>query len=261
MLTPQQIDQYHRDGYVTPQFRVDDSLLADIRRRYDALLEREPRFRDYCPALLEYDLSFLRYSDNQAILDMVEQLIGPDIALWNMSFFAKPAGNGKRTPWHQDGEYWPIRPLATCTVWLAVDDSTPENGCLRVIRGSHQARALKAHNKVQRDDVTLTQELAPSEYDEKQAVDIVLKAGQISLHDVYLLHGSEANSSSKPRRGMTMRFMPTTSLFDRELAKQKAAQINLVDHSNRQVFLMRGVDRHGGNRLQPLHAAADALAK
>ena len=181
---------------------------------------------------------------------MVSQLIGPDIALWNMSFFAKPALSGKRTPWHQDGEYWPIRPLATCTAWLALDDSTPENGCLRVIRGSHTARALRAHNTLASNDVTLTQELDPSEYDETDAVDIVLKAGQVSLHDVYLLHGSEPNRSPRPRRGMTMRFMPTTSVFDRELAQEKARRLGIVDHSDRQVYLLRGTDRSGENEFR-----------
>jgi ectoine hydroxylase-related dioxygenase (phytanoyl-CoA dioxygenase family) len=137
--------------------------------------------------------------------------------------------------------------LATCTVWLALDDSTPENGCLRVIRGSHRSRALRAHNTLASDDVTLTQELDPSEYDEADAVDIVLQAGQVSLHDVYLLHGSEPNRSPRPRRGMTMRFMPTTSLFDRALAREKAQRLGLVDHADRKVYLLRGSDRSGRN--------------
>ncbi len=247
MLTSDQIASYHRDGYVVPDFRLPEDTLATIRARHAALLEREPRFRDYCPTLLDYDPAFLDYADDPAILDMVAQLIGQDIALWNMSFFAKPALSGKRTPWHQDGEYWPIRPLATCTVWLALDDSTPENGCLRVIRGSHTARALRAHNTLASDDVTLTQELDPSEYDEADAVDIVLKAGQVSLHDVYLLHGSEPNRSPRPRRGMTMRFMPTTSVFDRDLAREKAKRLGILDHADRQVFLLRGIDRSGRN--------------
>ncbi len=247
MLNADQIARYHADGYVVPDFRLPQAQVDAIRARHAALLEREPRFRDYCPTLIDYDPAFLDFCDNAEILDMVAQLIGPDIALWNTSFFAKPAGNGKRTPWHQDGEYWPVNPLATCTAWLALDDSTPENGCLRVIRGSHTARALKAHNTVTSDDVTLNQELDASEYDERDAVDIVLKAGQISLHDVYLLHGSEPNTSARPRRGMTMRFMPTTSLFDRELAKRKAQRLGILDHSVRQVFLLRGIDRHGAN--------------
>ncbi len=252
MLTEKQIHQYHRDGYVVPDFSVPLPVLEEIKALHAKLIDREPQFRDYCPALLEYDPGFLGYCNNQAILDMVAQLIGPNIALWNTSFFAKPAGNGKRTPWHQDGEYWPIRPLATCTAWLALDDSTTENGCLRVIKGSHTARALKAHNTLKSDDVTLTQELKPSEYNEADAVDILLRAGQISLHDVYLLHGSEPNTSAKPRRGMTMRFMPTTSLFDRQIAQQKSVQMGITDHSGRDVYLMRGVDVQGGNQLQEI---------
>ena len=246
-LSPAQVATYHDHGYVIPDFQVPSDVLEAIKARHAALLDSHPEFRDYCPALFDHDLGFLDYASNREILDMVEQLIGGDFALWNMSFFAKPAGNGKRTPWHQDGEYWPIRPLATCTAWLAVDDSTVENGCLRVIRGSHKDQALKRHNKVAAGDVTLTQELDKSEYDESKADDIVLKAGQISLHDVYLLHGSEPNTSPKPRRGITMRFMPTTSVFDRELAHQKALAISSVDHATRQIFLMRGVDRSGQN--------------
>jgi Phytanoyl-CoA dioxygenase (PhyH) len=258
MLTEAQIEQYHRDGYIVPDFCMPASTLALICERHAALLTRQPQFRDYCPALLEYDPEFFQYCENDGLLDKVSQLIGENIALWNMSFFAKPAGNGKRTPWHQDGEYWPIRPLATCTAWLALDDSTPENGCLRVIKGSHKDRALKAHNTLHSDQVTLTQELKACEFNEADAVDIVLRAGQISLHDVYLLHGSEPNTSSRPRRGMTMRFMPTGSLFDRDYAREKSRTMGITDHSTRQVYLMRGIDVHGGNQLIARPAVAPA---
>jgi hypothetical protein len=249
MLTPSQIEQYHHDGYVIPDFQMPPEVLESIKTRHAALVQRKPEFRDYCSALLDQDPGFFNYCNNAEILDMVAQLIGQDIALWNSSFFAKPALNGKRTPWHQDGEYWPITPLATCTAWLAVDDSTIENGCLRVLRGTHRDQRLKKHNTVAAGDVTLTQELDRSEYDESKAVDLVLKAGQISLHDVYLLHGSEANTSPNSRRGMTMRFMPTTSLFDRDLAVRKSQALKITDHSTRPVYLMRGVDRHGGNQF------------
>jgi ectoine hydroxylase-related dioxygenase (phytanoyl-CoA dioxygenase family) len=259
MLTQDQIDQYHRDGYVVPDFRLPGETVEAIRARHAALLQRHPEFRDYCPMLFPYDLGFFRYCEDPRILDMVAQLIGPDIALWNSSLFAKPARDGKRTPWHQDGEYWPIRPLATCTAWLALDDSTTENGCLRVIRGSHRDRALRAHRTVDADDVTLHQELEPAELDESQAVDIELEAGQLSLHDVFLLHGSEANRSPRPRRGMTMRFMPTTSVFDRELAREMSKRKGIVDHSGREVFLMRGVDKSGRNTFHS-REALDAVA-
>jgi ectoine hydroxylase-related dioxygenase (phytanoyl-CoA dioxygenase family) len=249
MLTEAQVAQYHEDGYVIPDFVMPDDVIESIQTRHAALLEKHPEFRDYCPAILQYDEGFADYCRNDEILDMVEQVIGPDIALWNSSFFAKPAGNGKATPWHQDGEYWPIRPLATCTVWLAVDDATPENGCLRIIKGSHKNKDLLKHETNPSDNLTLNQELLKTEYDESKAVDLVLKRGQISLHDVFLVHGSEPNTSPNPRRGMTMRFMPTTSVFDHQLAREQYKNMRMPNHSERRIYHMRGVDRSGRNTL------------
>ena len=247
MLSEAQVEAYREHGYVIADFRLSESVLEDLRADQKRLVEREPRFRDLCPNLLAYDLRFLDVARTPEILDMAEQLIGPDFALWNSSLFSKPERDGQRTPWHQDGQYWPIRPLATCTVWIALDDSTPETGCLQVIPGSHHERRLRAHRSLAATDVTLNQELDPSEYDPSDAEDIVLEAGQMSLHDVYLLHGSQANHSPRPRRGMTLRFMPTTSYFDRELASRQAAELGVLDHAERTLFLMRGVDRCGRN--------------
>lgn len=246
-LTAAELLSYEENGYVIPDYRISESALSDIRDAHSRLLSRHPEFRDYCPMLLAYDTGFLNIARDPEILDMVAQVIGPDFALWNSSFFAKPSDNGKRTPWHQDGEYWPIRPLATCTVWIAIDAATPENGCLRVIRGSHKARRLRKHHTVDSPDVTLNQELLPEEFNEADAVDIVLEPGQVSLHDVYLLHGSEANYSPQSRRGMTLRFMPTSSKFDRDIAKELHARIGIADHSDRTLFLMRGKDLCGAN--------------
>ena len=246
-LSEAEVDRYHEDGYVIPEYRLPEETLQDIRADYDRLLARHPEFRDYCPMLLRYDLSFLNYARDPNILDMVTQVIGPDIILWNSSFFAKPAVNGKKTPWHQDGEYWPLRPLATCTVWLAIDEATVENGCLKFMPGSHKRKELRPHRTNKDPNFTLHQELLESEYDDEKAVPLELEAGQMSLHDVYLLHGSEANNSGKPRRGMTMRFMPGTSVFDREKAKQLSRDLGVVDHSDRTIYLMRGQDKTGEN--------------
>ncbi len=247
MLSEAEVARYHRDGYVVPDFRLPADELMAIRATHDRLLVARPEFRDYCPAVLEHDLGFLNFARNPDILDMVERVLGPDLALWNSSFFAKPARNGRRTPWHQDSRYWPIRPMATCTVWIAVDDSTPENGCLRAVRGSHKAGRSLRHQTNESPDLTLSQELLPGEFDEAQARDIVLEAGQVSLHDVFLVHGSEPNRSPEARRGMTLRIMPTTSVFDRELAARRHREIGLADHSRRTLVLMRGRDRSGRN--------------
>ncbi|MEM8755871.1 MAG: phytanoyl-CoA dioxygenase family protein [Pseudomonadota bacterium] len=247
MLTEAEIQTYREKGYVVPSYRLPEAELEEIRDRHAALLRRHPEFRDNASVLLTYDLGFLNYARDPAILDMVEQLIGPDICLWNMSFFAKPALNGKRTPWHQDGQYWPIRPLATCTVWIAVDAATRENGCLRYIPGSHKRARLMAHEVTESPDVTLNQELQASEYDEAEAEDLILEAGRMALHDVYIAHGSEANASAHPRRGMTMRFMPTSSVYDRELAAERHRERGGLDMSRHSIFLMRGRDASGEN--------------
>lgn len=96
---------------------------------------------------------FLDIARHDGILDLVEQLIGPDIILWGCQAFCKPPGDGMEVPWHQDGQYWPIRPLATCTVWIAIDDSVVENGCLRVIPKSHYEKTLFSHLKEDRTNI------------------------------------------------------------------------------------------------------------
>lgn len=247
MLTSDQVAEYHEKGYVVPDYRLSEETLESIRRDHDRLLAAHPDFRDNCSALLSYDMAFLNYARDPNILDMAEQVIGPDIALWNMSFFAKPAHNGKKTPYHQDGEYWPIRPLATCTVWIAVDDATVENGCLKLIPGSHKDKRLMAHEQRNDPELTLQQELLPKEFDESAAENLVLEAGQMSLHDIYLAHGSEINTSDKPRRGMTLRLMPTTSVYNRDVAREMYAARGGNDMSHHSVFLLRGEDRSGGN--------------
>ena len=246
MLTTAEVEQYHRDGYVVPDFRVPDELLGEIAEAHSLLIARHPEFSDYCSALLAYDTWFLNVARMPEILDMVEQVLGEDIALWNMSFFAKPARVGTKTPWHQDGEYWPIRPLATCTVWIAIDASTRENGCLRVIPGSHQPRQLARHQQNDAPGLALNLELERDQFDEASAVDIVLEPGQLSLHDVYLYHGSEANRSEHPRRGMTLRYMPTTSVYCHDEPTRFQREGRLV-MSNRTIYLMRGCDRSGEN--------------
>ena len=216
MLTKKQIASYQEDGFVIPDFKMPENDLLDIENKHFDLIKEYPEYINYCPAILLKDETFLKYCMNAQILKFVEQLIGNHFALWNSSFFAKPAYNGFETPWHQDGQYWPISPLATCTVWLAIDDANEENGCLRFIKGSHKDKKLKQHSRNNKTNLTLHQELSKEELDESNKVSLILKRGQISLHDVYMVHGSKENKSPKSRRAMTMRFMPLTSKFNHD---------------------------------------------
>jgi len=252
MLDKEQIDLYESQGYIIPDYKIPSDVLNSIDRRITKLLEDKPQYIDNCPALLREDINFAKFCDAPGLLDIVSQLIGPNIALWNMSFFGKPAFRGKATPWHQDGEYWPIRPLATCTVWIALDDSTSENGCVEVIPGSHKKRTLYQHKHNPSDSLTLNEELLESEFNESDSVSLELTKGQISIHDVYLMHGSRPNVSMHTRRGITLRLMPTSSLYSRDLADEmhrnnkKKGKLNLSEHP---VLLLRGEDICGENKF------------
>lgn len=177
MLTPDQITQYREDGYVIPKWRLSTAELDEIRAAADAMLAAQPHHADLHPALMEEGGPWPTFGHHPELVAMVGQLIGEDLILWSMGYFGKPALNGKATPWHQDGQYWPIRPLATCTAWLALDDATPENGCLQMIKGSHKERQLLAHERNDSAAYTLNQELPETAYDEAQARDLVLEAG------------------------------------------------------------------------------------
>jgi hypothetical protein len=98
-LTPAEIEQYHRDGFVVPSgFRLPKATLTRIMQWHTDLLLRHPEFADYCPGLLPLDLAFLNVAREPNIVSAVTQLIGPDVALWNSSFFAKPANTGCVSP-------------------------------------------------------------------------------------------------------------------------------------------------------------------
>ena len=210
-----------------------------------------------CPHLLDEGVQglkggreWLEFACDPELLDLAEAVLGPDIILWGTTVFGKPAGSGKATPWHQDAAYWPIRPLATCTIWVALDDSGPDNGCLRVIPGSHRSRDHLKHHTDNRGDYTLNKELDPVEFEESEARDIVLKAGQVSLHDAYLVHGSKPNRSGRRRAGYVIRLMPSTSVWDRALGARMAEGQSLVDFARRTIYLVRGRDRSGRNEVR-----------
>ncbi len=266
-LTPREIETYHRDGLVIPaDYRVSAEILRRIDELYRKLLDDNrdhPEFSaDFIlgPHLdasdtygVKGDPAWLDFAQNPEILDMVEQLIGPDFILWGVTIFGKPARVGKATPWHQDGDYYPIEPLETLTVWISLDGSTPEQGCMRYIPGSHRDRRVYSHHFEHRDDYTLAQVIDDGQVDLDLARDVVLEPGQISLHDVYLVHGSEANRSDRRRMGLVLRIMPATSFYNHDSGKIKEDAGSPHGYSNRALFLLRGEDKSGRNDFRRGH--------
>jgi hypothetical protein len=260
-LSDAEVRQYRDQGYLVPTLCLPAVQVDGLREALDRLMRDNPGVRP--EKLVSAHLAgrggqandegvrgqaaFLELAQDPQILDVVEQLIGPDIILWGCHVFCKPAGDGHETPWHQDGHYWPIRPLATCTVWVALDASTIENGCLRVIPRSHLARTSHAHLHEDRQDLALQQRLPETAFDAGSAVDIELQPGQLSMHDVYMIHGANANRSTKRRAGVALRYMPGSSVFERDLDPVAGRSGVPVSFATRPLWLLRGRDRSGRN--------------
>lgn len=256
-LSPEDIARYRKDGYLVPQFRLPEARINKLRGTLDELIEANPDVRPekLVSAHIEGknaegvrgSAAFLELAREPELLDMVSGVIGEDIILWGCQIFCKPGHTGFETPWHQDGHYWPIRPLATCTVWVALDSSTRENGCLRVIPESHKDGALFQHLREEREDIVLSDRTADDAFDADTAVDLELKAGEMSLHDVFMIHGADANVSPQRRAGVAIRYMPATSVFERNLNPLDGESGIPVNFATRPLWLLRGEDRTGRN--------------
>jgi len=268
-LTDQEIETYREDGLVIPStYRVPQATLVRIDELYQKLLEDNKDTPDFSADFIlgphlnahgsygvKGDPEWLELARIPEILDMIEQLIGGDFVLWGVTIFGKPARIGKATPWHQDGDYYPIEPLETITVWISLDGSTPQQGCMKFIPGSHREHKIYKHHFEHRDDYTLAQVIDDGQVDLSQARDIVLEPGQISLHDVYLVHGSDANHSSRRRMGLVLRIMPATSFYNHNSGKIKEDAGSPHGYSNRALFLLRGEDRSERNNFTRGHEA------
>lgn len=256
-LTAGEIARYRDAGYVVPGFRLPAAEVAGLREALDVLIRDNPGVRPekLVSAHIAGDngegvrgsARMLDLARDPRIVELVSGVLGDDIVLWGCHVFCKPAGDGYETPWHQDGHYWPIRPLANCTVWVALEASTRANGCLRVIPRSHRDRVLHEHLHEDRSDLTLNQRMAAGAFDEADAVDIELEPGQMSLHDVYMIHGAAANRSAQRRTGVALRYMPATSVFERALRPVDGKSGVPVNFAARPLWLVRGVDRSGRN--------------
>jgi hypothetical protein len=242
-LSPEQVATYKREGYIIYDKPVfPQSKFEALRAHFDQKLARlpedvrpesmdVPHFTD--PKLFEWVLS-------DEVLDLVEPIVGPNIALWSTHFICKPKGNGKRVPWHEDSFYWKGRlsPMEVVTVWLAIDPSTKANGAMQVIPRTFGG--FSEYDPVDPNTHVFPTEIKKSMRDDSKAVTIELPAGHASLHDGRLMHGSPANTSDLRRCGYTMRFMPTT--------------VKLIEEKNdsyHQIYLARGRDLAGNKYADP----------
>ena len=202
--------EYDREGFTIYRGVIDADLVAEASAHVDWLQERHPELRgeQLSTALVADDPFWLRLVSDDRLLDIAEQYIGPDIDLFASHYISKPAYSGQAVLWHQDGSYWPLEPMSVVSLWLAVDHSTPENGCMRVIPGSHRDELHELRDSAG-GDVLGSETVA--EVDESQAVDLVLAPGDVEVHHPNIMHASEPNTSPHRRCGLTIRYIPVTT--------------------------------------------------
>ena len=205
LLTLQQIEQYRAQGFLSPIDVMSEDEASDYARRlqdaeheYPHELNAENRNNPHLAFSFLDELVF-----HPTILDAVEDLIGPDFALWGSVLFVKEAETRHYVSWHQDATYVGVEPHDYVTPWLALTPSNRETGCMSMIPGSH-LDDVKPHLETFHDDNILTRGQEIQNVDESVAVDLILEPGQMSLHHCKVIHGSQPNRSGQRRVGFAM---------------------------------------------------------
>jgi ectoine hydroxylase-related dioxygenase (phytanoyl-CoA dioxygenase family) len=234
-LTTAQLKRYRADGYAVGGRILDDNALVRLRAELDSIIGNlAPDRRPENMPSLHYDNRYLRdlfLSDS--LIDVAAQIVGPDVALFTSYVISKRPDDGLAVDWHQDAAFFPIEPMDTFTLWLAVDDSDVENGCMRVIPGSHREEAVLLH-KVDLDSGT-TLPMSLDNLDLTDAKDVQLRAGEYSVHDPWILHGSNPNRSSRRRCGITLKYISTHAAIDRTFRSPSG-----FDWDGLRLYLARG---------------------
>jgi non-haem Fe2+, alpha-ketoglutarate-dependent halogenase len=208
-LTRQQLEQYERDGVVFPVRVFSEDEAEGFRRALDRLKAAcgPGAIKRFDNLHLFFDWAY-RLVTRGALLDAVEGVLGREILVEATVVFYKPPRDPGYVSWHQDSLYsgWHLTP--STSAWVALTPSTRANGCVRVVPGSH-SRGLLDH-RIIRDDPNLLNrrgEKVEMEVGEDEAVDLVLRPGEMSLHHSNIVHGSNPNSSDEPRVGFIVRFV------------------------------------------------------
>ena len=210
VLSAAETEQFHTDGYVFPIDVLEASEVADLRSQLETFeasqgghLEAMQRNKSHL--LFKWVDDLIR---DPRILDPVSELIGDDLLCWNTLFWIKEAGSGSFVSWHQDTRYWGLSSEKVVTAWLALSPARIENGCMRVLPGTHAGDVMAHEDRYDENNMlTRGQEISEG-VDEGAAIHMPLEAGQMSIHNYRLAHASGPNNGADRRIGLSMHFMP-----------------------------------------------------
>lgn len=209
-----ELQQYRRDGYLICHRQL---LPADKLKGLIAIGEQY--LEEVCCQRRTADLNVPHFSDprlfeymmDPGLLDTVQAITGPDIALWSSQFFCKDPGDPRPIPWHADAHYWQdyLDPIEVVGIWLALDEADAANGCLKLMPGSHRRRDWRYERSDASDNPLFPRRVCADQIDWPAVRSAELARGEFVLFDGHTLHGSDGNFSDRRRFGFTLRFMPT----------------------------------------------------
>jgi non-heme Fe2+,alpha-ketoglutarate-dependent halogenase len=208
-LTQAQVEHFRREGYAFPFDAIPAAEAASYVAKldsYDAILgeEAQKQLKIKAHVAAPWIVGLAR---NKNILDAVESLIGPDILLFGTSMFSKKARDVRFVSWHQDAAYYGLDPQQEVTCWVGLTDADTENGCMRVLPGSH-LDADAVHEETYDPQNMLGRGQTIRDIDDGKAVYMPVKAGQFSMHHERTIHGSMPNPSDRRRVGISFFYMP-----------------------------------------------------
>jgi non-heme Fe2+,alpha-ketoglutarate-dependent halogenase len=209
-LTQAQVEHFRREGYAFPFDAIPAAEAASYVAKldsYDAILgeEAQKQLKIKAHVAAPWIVALAR---NKNILDAVESVIGPDILLFGTSMFSKKARDVRFVSWHQDAAYYGLDPQQEVTCWVGLTDADTENGCMRVMPGSHLG-ADAVHDETYDPQNMLGRGQTIRGIDDSKAVYMPVKAGQFSMHHERTIHGSMPNPSARRRVGISFFYMPT----------------------------------------------------
>src|SRR2546427_13252840 len=215
-LSSVQTESYARDGFLSPIAALTGEQAAYYRGKLEAFEKAvggpltsdgtDPRYRSRTHVLLTWVHALARHP---AILDAIEDLIGPNILVYTSTWFIKEPESAAIAAWHQDATYFGLRPYVHVTAWLALTDATAENGCMEFLPGSHARGQLPHRAGVVASSVNRAGQAVVTDVDDTPAVLAPLRAGEFSLHHTLCLPRSQPNRSPRRRLGPAVSYTPT----------------------------------------------------
>jgi non-heme Fe2+,alpha-ketoglutarate-dependent halogenase len=250
LLTAAQIEQFKRDGYVSPVRVMSEEAATAIRARLEDFEERtggplRGDLRHKTHLLFPWLADLVRHD---RILDAIEDLYGPDLLCWITNFFIKEGESESFVSWHQDSTYWGLSRPDVVTAWVALSASTQANGAMEVIPGTHTIDQVPHRDTFDKHNLLTRGQVVAVDVDVAKAVALELRPGEMSLHHVRLVHGSAPNPAKERRIGFAIRYIPTS-----------VYQL----HGEDSATLVRGADRVGRFEHEPYPSgemAPEALA-